>query len=547
MKRFNIFFAFLLTLLIVLVGCKYIESINTQIDNNPTDNPGICKPLITLQPKKVTLVTYGQNITLTCEATCEGCDVNYQWYECDNSNAENGIPVTEERGGEDYDTKSLKVQPLEKNSIHYFYCVCNSKENTNYDEKFLSISNVACVVYTGLPIIQIETVNKEEPSAEVAMWPGTDIECTLKNATKIPGRVIIYKDEETTPIYDSGEYEKKKSGCTIKLRGNTSAVSEGKKPYKIKLEKKADLLGDLIGREGDIYKDKEWILLKDATSLNSFIGLTVAALLGNPWTPAFAFVNVIINDEYRGIYLLIEAVNKSQGRVTVENNGYIIERDPYWWNEEVFFRTDFYEQEYTFKYPDEDDVTLEIKNYIKNYMDETEIAINNGTYEEKIDINSFARWLLIHDILGTWDGGGSNIYLKKNDNTSNSKLEMSTPWDFDTICDSTGLVVENMTNKWSNIHEDENRIFYHLLNNENASFLQAYKTLWENNSSNLVSNIISFYNDFFSGIRNSVNTSRQIDAILHEKQFMSVEAEFIHFENWFTTRVEFLDYNIPLL
>ena len=75
--------------------------------------------------------------------------------------------------------------------------------------------------------MEITTVNNEEPVADQVSPPEGCYGAGLQNATKVPARMIISKNDET--IYDSGEYEKKQSGLTIKLRGNTSAYSE-KKP-----------------------------------------------------------------------------------------------------------------------------------------------------------------------------------------------------------------------------------------------------------------------------------------------------------------------------
>jgi hypothetical protein len=53
-------------------------------------------------------------------------------------------------------------------------------------------------------------------------------------------------------------------------------------------------------------------------------------------------------------------------------------------------------------------------------------------YAERIDVESFARWLLAHDILGTWDSYGSNLFIARYD-TLDSKVRMPVLWDFDTI------------------------------------------------------------------------------------------------------------------
>lgn len=184
---------------------------------------------------------------------------------------------------------------------------------------------------------------------------------TCINQTKVPCRVVITMLNDT--LYDSGEYEKSISGATIKINGNTSSF-QNNKPYKLKLQKKADLLI----RNDDKYKDKNWRLLKDAYTLKTMIGLKVNELIGLPWTPRYRPCNVFLNGDYQGCYLIIESVERnSDCRLDVDKKtGYIVERDAYWWKEEHYFSTNYFEPHkgyrWTWKYPDEEDVTPEQEN-----------------------------------------------------------------------------------------------------------------------------------------------------------------------------------------
>ena len=86
---------------------------------------------------------------------------------------------------------------------------------------------------------------------------------------------------------------------------------------------------------------------------------------------------------------------------------------------------------FTFKYPDEDDITEEQINSISNFIYEFEDALLHGEPIEKYaDIATFAAWMLCHDILGTADSAGSNIYFYKKDSLETSKLQAGPIWDF---------------------------------------------------------------------------------------------------------------------
>lgn len=73
----------------------------------------------------------------------------------------------------------------------------------------------------GLPVLQIETLDGEEPTCDYINPPEGAMGQSITNATKVPGRVVVRKDGQT--IYDSGDYVKSTSGMTVKIRGNTSA------------------------------------------------------------------------------------------------------------------------------------------------------------------------------------------------------------------------------------------------------------------------------------------------------------------------------------
>ena len=62
---------------------------------------------------------------------------------------------------------------------------------------------------------------------------------------------------------------------------------------------------------------------------------------------------------------------------------------------------------YTFKYPDPDEITADQYSYVQESISSVEKSLYNGTYDNFMDVESFARWLLAHDILGSHDAAGS--------------------------------------------------------------------------------------------------------------------------------------------
>lgn len=393
----------------------------------------------------------------------------------------------------------------------------------------------------GLHIVEITTLNNEEPEGNIIespLFPGS-YNMVYKN--KVPCRIVISKDGQT--LYDSGEYIKKTSGATIRINGNTTAYFSYplNMPYKLKLEKAADLLC----RENDSkFKDKEWRLLKDAISLNTIIGLKISQLLELEWTSAYIPCNVIINGDYRGCYLLMETMKRNEScRISCDKQtGYIIEKDPYWWKEEKYFSSFWYKDDnvyrWTWKYPDSDDVTDEQETYIRQYIEMMEESLAQGDYESYIDLTSFAKWILVHDIVGTRDSWGSNMYIKKYDNTDNSKLELPCVWDFDSSNEIT-------PGSFSTLHTQENEYFYALFNSNNRAFVKTYINLWNNKKSIIIDQIYDFLSQYAeSDICKAIEASR----ILNDKRFGYVNNTMTYNvqkqKQWYNSHIQLLDNNI---
>ncbi len=338
----------------------------------------------------------------------------------------------------------------------------------------------------GLPVLVIETINREEPACDYVFAPEGEFGISITNVTKVPGRAVIIQQGDT--VFDSGQYQKDTGGMTLSIRGNTSAYYSEKKPFKLKLEKK----NDLLHRADSSFYDKNWALISDGNDvLNAMIGNKLNQLVGMPYTPAYQYVNVVINGDYRGIYMLTETIRRNADcRLNVDKYmGYIIERDAYWWNEPLYFST-AQNTKYTFKYPDDEDVTQKKIDYIQTYMTTLEQAIDCGTYDQLIDLRSFAAWMLAHDLLGTGDAAGSNIYLSKYDDAS--LLQMTTLWDFGSI------MRQDMRHSWAAIHNDPFFYFPRLFNSSNQAFTTKYKELWDELSPYICDSIITFLNDFRS-------------------------------------------------
>lgn len=100
---------------------------------------------------------------------------------------------------------------------------------------------------------------------------------------------------------------------TIKGRGNSTWQME-KKPYNIKLDEKTDLFG--------MGKSKKWSLIanhSDASLIRNVLAYEAAKRAGMEYTPLFVPVDVYINNNYEGAYLLTTRIEVDKTRINIQN------------------------------------------------------------------------------------------------------------------------------------------------------------------------------------------------------------------------------------
>ena len=376
------------------------------------------------------------------------------------------------------------------------------------------------VEWPDIPLLSIETVDGVEPTFTKVYPPEGAIGESIISE-HVPGRLVITLKGES--LYDSGDYVKGESGIRIKIRGNTSGANLQQKPYKLKLSKKVDLLN--FGKSA---KSKDWALLSLNvwnTAMNSadcgilpLVGLSVCRALDFPWTPNTKFVNVLINGNYKGLYHLIETVERADNRIATDKSGFVIENDAYWWKpNEVFFKTGKQHQcmGFTFKYPDSDDITDEQLSSVSSYMNTVEEAIfkNDGSAADYIDYESFARWILVHDILGSSDAAGSNMFLYKEvfdeNNPVSSKLKMATLWDFDTS-------FKRSATEWSAQHIHS--VFYYPQLFKDKAFVQKYLELYNAYKDKVYSYVESYFNDLKADYGEATRQSMQLHRMVYTNE-----------------------------
>lgn len=332
--------------------------------------------------------------------------------------------------------------------------------------------------YDRIPLLIFNTTDSVMPTRTVISAPEGCAGTSITDNHYVPGSLCMVLSGDT--LLQTGDYVKDVSGARIKIRGNSTGAFLDQHPYKIKLSKKVDLL-----RRSKDYKAKEWLLLplytwnvafdRNYTNLIHELGKQVATAIGEPWVPQSEFVNLRLNGKWQGMYYLVEAVTGDPARLNVGNGGFIIEHDVFWWKTDTYFKTEGMSTlfGYTFKSPDEDDLTPESIEPYRAYFDEVQRRLDeHRDASDLIDYDSFARWLLAHDLLGSNDAAGTNRYLYNpsfNAADYTASLTRTGPlWDFDSSFLADGFAV---------IHFSPDYYYFRLL--QQPAFRNRYIDLWK--------------------------------------------------------------------
>ena len=283
------------------------------------------------------------------------------------------------------------------------------------------------VLKTGLPIVYVNTKYGKGITSKTSYVPGT------------------------VEIKGEGGYEGLEAvNCEIRGRGNTTWYWP-KKPYLLKLEEKQHIFG--------MHKHKRWVLLAnflDRTLMRNLVSMKVSSLTSLAWTPGCVPVELVLNGEHKGSYLLIEQVRVDNHRVNITEmkptdnegdavtGGYLLELDFHYdnevqWTDKHGGSVEWGENggiPFGVKYPDPDDLTAAQLAYIKKYVSDTAEAIYGEDFRDPekgyaawIDVDSFVDYWIVFEVMGNHElGNPGSVFMHKD---RGGKLVAGPCWDFD--------------------------------------------------------------------------------------------------------------------
>ena len=240
---------------------------------------------------------------------------------------------------------------------------------------------------------------------------------------------------------DEDDVVTKYDSMQIRGRGN-STWNLSKKPYRIKFQEKQKFLGKGYANA------KKWTLLANAgdkTLMRNAVTSLMGDFLGLKNNPAHKFVDLTLNGKYIGNYQISDQVEVRPHRVNITEQdyplteesditgGYLLEVDGS--QDGNCFTTSRYSVPIRIHYPDEEEISPEQNEYIREYMRNFETVLSSSSfadpekgYRAMVDSVSLANWFVATEVSGNIDGYYSTYFYKEQ---QDSLLYWGPLWDYD--------------------------------------------------------------------------------------------------------------------
>jgi hypothetical protein len=265
---------------------------------------------------------------------------------------------------------------------------------------------------------------------------------------------IIYNGG-TTRNYITDPFNEYNGKISIERRGSSSQ-SFPKKSFSLETQ-------DSLGQNNNLSilglpTENDWVLYapySDKTLIRNVLTYDLGNSLGR-YAPRTQLCEVLLNNEYQGVYVMTEKIKRDNDRVDIANltvndtigddltGGYILKIDKttngtgYNWDSPIL--PPFASNEvinYKLHYPKENQELPVQAAYIQNYVTAFENSLNGPNYLDTltgyrnyIDVSSFIDFFIMNEVSKNVDGFRLSTYMYKDKDSKGGKLTLGPLWDF---------------------------------------------------------------------------------------------------------------------
>jgi hypothetical protein len=299
-----------------------------------------------------------------------------------------------------------------------------------------------------IPVVEFNSSNL--PIVVINTSPGE----TIMDEPKITAdmKIIYHGATSMNYVSDSGNVYTGKIG--IEIRGRYSA-SLPQKPYGFETRDSAgnNRNVSLLGMP----PENDWTLIanyNDKTFLRNYLAFDIFTEMGHYATRS-RYCEVVVNNEYQGIYTLTEKIKIDKNRVNIakltpdDNSGNNL-TGGYMFKNDYFTSDDSWHSNYSpvekpgadvyyvYYDPKPTELTQNQKEYIKDYVNSFEATLYSSDFTDRqtgyrayLDMSSFIDYFIIGEVTRNVDTYKKSRYFYKDRDSRSGLIHSGPPWDFD--------------------------------------------------------------------------------------------------------------------
>jgi len=281
---------------------------------------------------------------------------------------------------------------------------------------------------------------------------------TIINEPKVKAKMGIISNPDGTVNSIADAFNDYNGFIGIEFRGSSSQALFPKKSFGIETwdADGNDIHVSLLGYP----EEEDWVLhgpYSDKTMMRNKLTFDLYSFTGR-YSSRTRYVEVVLNGQYHGVYMLMEKVKRDEGRVDIANlreednsgdeltGGYILKLDKFDGSGGDGFASEYRplgyqnnEQQIFFQYdtPAEDEITATQKGYIQTFMKSFERTLASSGYRDPVsgyykyvDLGSFVDFFLINEMNRNVDGYRLSTFMYKDKDSNGGKLNLGPIWDF---------------------------------------------------------------------------------------------------------------------
>ncbi len=416
---------------------------------------------------------------------------------------------------------------------------------------------------------------------------------TTENGQEIPDEpkikahlgIIWNGDGQMNSLNDPYNHYDGQAG--IEIRGSSSQFLFPKKGYALETQ-------NLDGTNNNVSilglpAENDWVLngpYSDKTLIRNALAYIMAGWLMD-YAPRVRFCEVVINDDYRGVYILTEKIKRDKNRLNIatlnpdENEGddltggYILKFDKFDGAVSDGFPSLYPpfpgsngQTVYQYHYPKADEISDAQKNYIRNYIDEMEMVMKSSGfadpqsgYRKYFDVPSILHFIFINEISRNVDGYRLSTYLYKDKDSKDPRLHLGPVWDFNLGFGNVNYCTGPGTAGWALDFNDFCPDDYWLIHFwwkrlwDDPAFLAEMRDRWFELRENQLSNerIFHLVDSLENLLQQPAARNFQRWPVLGEHVWPNpyvhntYPAEMNYLKNWLTSRLAWLDNNMEIV